>query len=64
MNAEKLQKDIAKAIEMVESIHDDMVDEFIAKDFPSEIVASAMEFTSRLATVVWYLRYVNEGVSA
>lgn len=63
MNAEKLKNDIAQAIEMVESIHDDMVDEFIAKDLPSEIVAPALDFTSRLSTVVWYLKHVSEGVS-
>lgn len=65
MNAEKLKKDLSGAIEMAQSIHDDMVEKFVdAVGVDDSIKADAQNITSQIATLVWYLEHVSEGVSA
>lgn len=64
MNAEKLKKDIGRAIELAQSAHDDMVEKFTSDNVPSEIMIQALEITSQLATLKWYLEYISEEVGS
>lgn len=64
MNAENLKKDIARSIEMATSIHDDMVEEFTGDNIPAEVETKALQITERLATLVWYLKHISEGIAA
>lgn len=64
MNTEKLKQDIARAIEMAESIRKGMLDEFIAKDVPSEVLISALKFTGQLTALKCDLEHISEEVSA
>lgn len=64
MNAEKLKKDLAGVIELAQSIHDDMVEEFTGDNIPAEVETKALEITNRLATLVWHLEHISEGIAA
>ena len=64
MNAEKLKKDIGRAAELAQSIHDDMVETFAADGVPSEIAMYALNVTGHIATLKWYLEHISEEVSA
>lgn len=64
MNAEKLKKDIESAAEMAQSIHDEMVEEFTGGSIPSEITIKALNISNQIATLVWYLGHISEGVLA
>ena len=64
MNAEKLKKDIGRAAELAQSIHDEMVDIFTDTATEEMTLAQALEIISGLATLKWYLEYIGEGVSA
>ena len=64
MNAEKLKKDIERAAEMAESIHDDMVEKFTRDNIPSEIMIQALNITNELSILVWNLKNISEGVEA
>ncbi len=60
MNEEKMRHDIGRAIEMAQSIHDDVVKNFVEAGLDSAIEAQAMETVSALATLVWYLKHISE----
>jgi len=62
VNEEKTKKDIARAIEMAQAIHDEMVEKFTRDSVPSEIMIQALNITGQLATLVWYLEHVGEEV--
>lgn len=64
MNAEKLKKDITRSIELAQSIHDAMVEEFTGDNIPAEVETKALQITGRLATLVWYLEHISEGIAA
>lgn len=61
MDKTKLKQDIDRTIELVESIHDDMVEKFTGDSVPSEIMIQALNLTSQLATLKWYLEQIGEG---
>lgn len=52
---------IENAVDLAKSIRDDMVAKFTADSVPSEIMILALELTSRLDTLVWYLENDKEG---
>lgn len=60
MDKTKLKQDIDRTIELVESIHDDMVEKFTRDSVPSEIMIQALNLTSQLATLKWYLEQIGE----
>ncbi len=62
MNEEKMKQDIGRAIEMAQSIHDEMVDKFTRDSVPSEIMIQALNITGQMATLVWYLGHISEEV--
>ena len=65
MNAEKLKKDIERAIEVAKSIHDDMVEKLTVDNADSAtMIRELEEITSRLSTLVWYLGHISEEVDA
>lgn len=60
MDKAKLKQDLDRTIELVESIHDDMVEQFTRDGVPSEIMIQALNLTSQLATLKWYLEQIGE----
>lgn len=64
MNAEKLKKDLSRAIEMAQTIHDGMVDVLVAVGPDNDTGALVLEAVSGIATLKWYLEHISEGVSA
>lgn len=60
MDKTKLKWSINQAIELAESIHDDMVEKFTGDSVPSEIMIRALNLTSQLATLKWYLEQIGE----
>lgn len=60
MDKAKLKQDIDRTIELVESIHDDMAEQFTRDSVPSEIMIQALNLASQLATLKWYLEQIGE----
>lgn len=60
MDKTNLKQDIDRTIELVESIHHDMVEQFTRDSVPSEIMIQALNLTSQLATLKWYLEQIGE----
>lgn len=60
--AEKLKKELGHAIELVQSVHDEMMKKFTSSSVPSEIMLQALEITGQIAALKWYLEYISEEV--
>lgn len=63
MNAEKLKKDIGRAITWAQSVHDEVVEKFTSDGVDREVMTDALNITYRLEALVWYLEGISEGVS-
>lgn len=63
MDEQRIKKDIARAIEMAESIHDSMMETVMAVGTSNETSAAMLEAVSSVATLKWYLEYIGEEVS-
>ena len=65
MNEARVKRDIERAVEMAQSINDDMVEWWVIREsVPSGLMTQALDLSCRLATLKWYLEYISEGVSA
>ncbi len=61
MDAEKTKKDIKRAIEIAQSIHDDVVKNFVEADVDSVIKEQALVISSDLATLAWCMERQTAG---
>lgn len=64
MNTEKLKKELIEAVNLAESVHDDLVDILADQSAGTETWCRLVQSVSGLATLKWYLGHISEGVGA